>query len=130
MTQMSSDALAPSYDPSSFESRLYAEWEGAGVFKPRGEGTLGVEQHRAREQEHHRQPADRERRQVRCRRIAMASGHDQHDGGESDGEQRQQEAGHAPPIARDPKAEQHQLAHCRRHLSAQGRANIRDLRKE
>lgn len=31
--------LAPSYDPSAFESRLYAEWEDAGVFKPRGEGT-------------------------------------------------------------------------------------------
>ncbi|NUS60747.1 MAG: class I tRNA ligase family protein, partial [Lysobacter sp.] len=31
--------LAPSYDPSAFESRLYAEWEDGGVFKPRGEGT-------------------------------------------------------------------------------------------
>ncbi len=28
--------LAPSYDPSQFESRLYAEWEASGVFKPRG----------------------------------------------------------------------------------------------
>jgi valyl-tRNA synthetase len=33
-----SDALAPSYDPSSFESRLYAEWEDAGVFRARGIG--------------------------------------------------------------------------------------------
>src|SRR5690349_2365770 len=33
-----SDTLAPSYDPSSFEPRLYAEWESAGTFKPRGEG--------------------------------------------------------------------------------------------
>src|SRR5918993_1843395 len=33
-----SDTLAPSYDPSSFESRLYAEWEDAGVFRARGEG--------------------------------------------------------------------------------------------
>ena len=33
-----SDALAPSYDPSSFESRLYAAWESAGTFKPRGIG--------------------------------------------------------------------------------------------
>ena len=32
------DSLAPSYDPSTFESRLYAEWEGAGVFAPRGDG--------------------------------------------------------------------------------------------
>ncbi|WP_147653438.1 valine--tRNA ligase [Vulcaniibacterium gelatinicum] len=31
--------LAPSYDPASFESRLYQEWEASGVFKPRGEGT-------------------------------------------------------------------------------------------
>ncbi|WP_242102730.1 valine--tRNA ligase [Lysobacter sp. M2-1] len=30
--------LAPSYDPSSFEARLYTEWEGAGVFAPRGDG--------------------------------------------------------------------------------------------
>ena len=30
--------LAPSYDPKSFESRLYAEWESAGYFKPRGKG--------------------------------------------------------------------------------------------
>jgi len=32
------DQLAPSYDPGSFESRLYAEWEAAGVFAPRGDG--------------------------------------------------------------------------------------------
>jgi valyl-tRNA synthetase len=31
-------SLAPSYDPSSFESRLYAQWESAGVFAPRGDG--------------------------------------------------------------------------------------------
>lgn len=31
--------LAPSYDPKSFESRLYAEWEAAGDFKPSGTGT-------------------------------------------------------------------------------------------
>jgi len=30
--------LASSYDPKSFEARLYAEWESAGHFKPRGEG--------------------------------------------------------------------------------------------
>ena len=30
--------LAPSYDPKSFESRLYAEWETAGDFKPSGNG--------------------------------------------------------------------------------------------
>nr|WP_295379410.1 valine--tRNA ligase [Pseudoxanthomonas sp.] len=30
--------LASSYDPNTFESRLYAEWESAGYFKPRGEG--------------------------------------------------------------------------------------------
>jgi valyl-tRNA synthetase len=30
--------LAPSYDPGTFESRLYAEWEAAGVFAPRGDG--------------------------------------------------------------------------------------------
>ncbi|MCR6663437.1 MAG: valine--tRNA ligase [Luteimonas sp.] len=29
---------APSYDPGTFESRLYAEWEAAGVFAPRGDG--------------------------------------------------------------------------------------------
>ncbi|KGQ20832.1 Valyl-tRNA synthetase [Lysobacter dokdonensis DS-58] len=33
-----SDPLAPSYDPSTFESRLYTEWESAGTFKPRGVG--------------------------------------------------------------------------------------------
>ncbi|WP_066093749.1 valine--tRNA ligase [Xanthomonas massiliensis] len=31
--------LASSYDPKSFESRLYAEWEAAGDFKPSGAGT-------------------------------------------------------------------------------------------
>ncbi|HET6435968.1 MAG TPA: valine--tRNA ligase, partial [Xanthomonadaceae bacterium] len=31
-------ALAPSYDPSQFETRLYEEWERSGVFRPRGEG--------------------------------------------------------------------------------------------
>ncbi len=31
-------SLAPSYDPKTFESRLYAEWEGAGVFAPQGDG--------------------------------------------------------------------------------------------
>ena len=31
-------SLASSYDPKTFESRLYAEWESAGHFKPRGEG--------------------------------------------------------------------------------------------
>jgi valyl-tRNA synthetase len=30
--------LAPSYDPKSFEARLYAEWEAAGYFKPTGKG--------------------------------------------------------------------------------------------
>ncbi|HBK45351.1 MAG TPA: valine--tRNA ligase [Xanthomonadaceae bacterium] len=30
--------LASSYDPKSFESRLYAEWEAAGYFKPSGRG--------------------------------------------------------------------------------------------
>ncbi len=30
--------LASSYDPKSFESRLYAEWEAAGDFKPSGNG--------------------------------------------------------------------------------------------
>ena len=32
------NSLAPSYDPGSFESRLYAEWEANGVFAPRGDG--------------------------------------------------------------------------------------------
>ena len=32
------DSLAPSYDPKSFEARLYAEWEDGGVFAPRGDG--------------------------------------------------------------------------------------------
>jgi len=32
------DQLAPTYDPGTFESRLYAEWEAAGVFAPRGDG--------------------------------------------------------------------------------------------
>lgn len=31
-------SLASSYDPKSFESRLYAEWEKAGHFKPSGQG--------------------------------------------------------------------------------------------
>jgi len=31
-------SLAPSYDPKSFESRLYAQWEAAGYFKPSGTG--------------------------------------------------------------------------------------------
>jgi valyl-tRNA synthetase len=30
--------LAPSYDPKSFESRLYAEWEASGAFAPQGDG--------------------------------------------------------------------------------------------
>ncbi|WP_426683315.1 valine--tRNA ligase [Xanthomonas translucens pv. undulosa] len=30
--------LAQSYDPTSFESRLYAQWEAAGYFKPSGQG--------------------------------------------------------------------------------------------
>ncbi|MDH5824776.1 valine--tRNA ligase [Luteimonas sp. RD2P54] len=34
--------LAPSYDPASFESRLYAEWEVSGAFAPRGEGPAYV----------------------------------------------------------------------------------------
>jgi valyl-tRNA synthetase len=32
------DTLASSYDPKSFETRLYAEWESAGYFKPSGKG--------------------------------------------------------------------------------------------
>ncbi|MDH5834713.1 valine--tRNA ligase [Luteimonas kalidii] len=32
------EPLASSYDPGHFESRLYAEWEAAGVFAPRGDG--------------------------------------------------------------------------------------------
>ena len=31
-------SLAPSYEPGSFESRLYAEWEASGAFAPRGDG--------------------------------------------------------------------------------------------
>ncbi|MEN1926553.1 valine--tRNA ligase [Luteimonas qiangzhengi] len=31
-------SLAPSYNPGSFESRLYAEWESSGAFAPRGDG--------------------------------------------------------------------------------------------
>ena len=31
-------SLAPNYDPGTFESRLYAEWEAAGVFAPQGDG--------------------------------------------------------------------------------------------
>jgi valyl-tRNA synthetase len=42
MTSKESDVmthtLAPSYDPSQFEARLYGEWEASGAFKPRGEG--------------------------------------------------------------------------------------------
>ncbi|MDQ3056436.1 MAG: valine--tRNA ligase [Pseudomonadota bacterium] len=30
--------LAPSYDPKTFEARLYSEWEASGVFAPRGDG--------------------------------------------------------------------------------------------
>src|SRR4249919_2039960 len=30
--------LAPSYDPTQFEARLYAEWEASGVFRPSGKG--------------------------------------------------------------------------------------------
>ena len=30
--------LAPGYDPKTFESRLYAEWEAGGVFAPQGDG--------------------------------------------------------------------------------------------
>ncbi|MCD9027379.1 valine--tRNA ligase [Luteimonas sp. BDR2-5] len=32
------DTLAPSYDPGTFEARLYAEWENSGAFKPQGDG--------------------------------------------------------------------------------------------
>src|SRR5690606_4595642 len=32
------DQITPSYDPGSFEWRLYAEWEASGVFAPRGDG--------------------------------------------------------------------------------------------
>ncbi|MGO3128464.1 MAG: valine--tRNA ligase [Luteimonas sp.] len=31
-------SLAQSYDPGTFEARLYAEWEKTGVFEPRGDG--------------------------------------------------------------------------------------------
>jgi len=31
-------ALASGYDPKSFESRLYAQWEAAGLFTPQGDG--------------------------------------------------------------------------------------------
>jgi valyl-tRNA synthetase len=31
--------LATRYDPRDFETRLYAEWEASGLFKPRGSGT-------------------------------------------------------------------------------------------
>src|SRR5690606_14909436 len=37
-TTTMTDQLAPNYDPGSFESRLYAEWEASGVFAPRGDG--------------------------------------------------------------------------------------------
>src|SRR4249919_2068952 len=30
--------LAPGYDPTQFEARLYAQWERSGVFKPSGKG--------------------------------------------------------------------------------------------
>ena len=30
--------LATGYDPTSFESRLYARWEASGVFQPSGRG--------------------------------------------------------------------------------------------
>jgi valyl-tRNA synthetase len=30
--------LAPGYDPTQFETRLYAQWEASGVFKPSGKG--------------------------------------------------------------------------------------------
>ena len=30
--------LAPGYDPASFESRLYAQWEASGAFAPQGDG--------------------------------------------------------------------------------------------
>jgi valyl-tRNA synthetase len=30
--------LAPGYDPTQFEARLYAQWEASGVFKPSGQG--------------------------------------------------------------------------------------------
>jgi valyl-tRNA synthetase len=30
--------LAPGYDPKSFESRLYAQWESSGAFAPTGDG--------------------------------------------------------------------------------------------
>ncbi|HZV38677.1 MAG TPA: valine--tRNA ligase [Pseudoxanthomonas sp.] len=33
------EPLASSYDPKTFEARLYAEWESAGYFKPSGQGT-------------------------------------------------------------------------------------------
>ncbi len=32
------NTLAPSYDPTQFESRLYEQWESSGVFAPSGEG--------------------------------------------------------------------------------------------
>ena len=33
------EPLASSYDPKSFEARLYAQWEASGAFKPTGTGT-------------------------------------------------------------------------------------------
>ena len=33
-----SATLAPGYDPTQFEARLYAQWEASGVFKPSGKG--------------------------------------------------------------------------------------------
>ncbi|MDV3254575.1 MAG: class I tRNA ligase family protein, partial [Lysobacter sp.] len=32
------DTLAPSYDPTEFETRLYQQWEASGVFQPSGKG--------------------------------------------------------------------------------------------
>ncbi|MFT4196712.1 MAG: valine--tRNA ligase, partial [Pseudoxanthomonas sp.] len=32
-------SLAPSYEPKTFEARLYAQWEAGGAFKPSGAGT-------------------------------------------------------------------------------------------
>ena len=32
------DQLAPTYEPGTFETRLYDEWEAKGVFEPRGDG--------------------------------------------------------------------------------------------
>ncbi|WP_425490782.1 valine--tRNA ligase [Luteimonas cellulosilyticus] len=37
-TATMTDSLAQSYDPGTFEARLYAEWEKSGVFQPQGDG--------------------------------------------------------------------------------------------